>query len=143
MSLFGFIFLLNLTFSTSFAGEVPLTTLFHIVPMADWKTQSNGKEYAPPSLAIDGFIHLSTREQTLETASRFFKGRHDLLLLELSISSDDPILKFEGAVGDKNGRSGLFPHYYGKLKVNSVKQIFILEPNSNGTFTFPSKIYEQ
>ncbi|PWU19697.1 MAG: DUF952 domain-containing protein [Bdellovibrio sp.] len=134
--------LLHLALSTAFAEKVPMATLFHIVSRTDWKTHSDGKSYVPSSLTKEGYIHLSTNEQVLGTANRFFKGQNDLLLLELSIPADDPKLKFESTEGDKNDRSSFFPHYYGKLKINSVRRILILEPSPDGNFAFPSKNYE-
>lgn len=115
-----------------------MESLFHIVSRDDWKIYFNGKEYAPPSLAKEGFIHLSTRAQALETAVVFFKNRNDLLLLELTISPSDSLLKYEGAVGDN--RRGLFPHFYGKLSLSLVKCIFVMESKVDGSFDFPTKL---
>jgi len=110
--------------------------LFHIVSRADWRAQTSGGAYHPPSLAQEGFIHLSTRVQVIETANLFFKGKTGLQLLELAIDAKDPALKWEPPAG-AHSRDGLFPHYYAELPLKAVRKIHAFEPRADGSFAPP------
>ena len=111
----------------------PLTTLFHIVTSEQLNNDSDGRLYRPQSLAQEGFIHLSLREQVLGSANAFFKGQQGLQLLELEIPPTDLKLKWEKAVD----RDELFPHYYGPIELSWIKRIYTFEAKSDGTITLP------
>jgi len=59
-----------------------------------------------PLDAKDGFIHLSTAEQTPKTAGRFFSDTKNLWLLKI------PLQRIEQNVKWEEGRSGCFAHLY-------------------------------
>lgn len=117
--------------------------LYHIVDRNDWEQISDHQEYRPNSLLKDGFIHLSTKGQVLETAGIFFKGKHNLLLLELDIPSNDKNLKWESPVFGAQSRKELFPHYYGGLPLTYVMKVYIFEPNQDSSFSFPMATLEK
>ncbi|MES2734590.1 MAG: DUF952 domain-containing protein [Bacteroidota bacterium] len=110
-------------------------TLFHIVRKQDWLSGEDKPYYKPESLEKEGFIHLSTREQVIETARVYYKGAMDLLLLEVEISHADPVLKWESVPRSETA----FPHYYGELPRTFVKKVYHFKPNHIGDFTFPSE----
>ena len=58
--------------------------------------------------AKDGFIHLSTAEQTPATAGRFFSQTNSLSLLKIPLTHIEEDVKWE------DGGSGCFAHLYGK-----------------------------
>ncbi|KAF6839440.1 hypothetical protein CPLU01_01860 [Colletotrichum plurivorum] len=58
----------------------------------------------------DGFIHLSTAEQVLGTADRFFSTTHKLWLLKLPYSSLEQGIRWD----DLPSGDGCFPHLYGR-----------------------------
>jgi uncharacterized protein (DUF952 family) len=58
----------------------------------------------------DGFMHLSTAAQVLETANRHFRGQRGLLALEIDEATLGPSLRYERSRG-----GALFPHFYGAL----------------------------
>jgi uncharacterized protein (DUF952 family) len=104
--------------------------LFHIVPASDWSAAQAAGALKPGSLASQGFVHLSERGQVLGTANRFFRGRRDLLLLEIDAAKlSDPVRYEEGEPGV------LFPHLYGPLPVSAVVSAKPLVPGGDGTFT--------
>ena len=103
--------------------------LFHIVDRKDWAAHVVDGFYSPPSLAKEGFIHFSTEEQVEPTANLYFKGKRDLLLLEITLPASDPNLKFEAAAGPGN-REGSFPHYYSKLSLSFVTAIFQIDADA-------------
>jgi len=69
-----------------------------------------------PLDASDGYIHLSTAEQTPATASRFFAGESTLYILKIEYVRVEPDIKWEEA------SSGIFAHLYngGKLGIEQV-----------------------
>ncbi|MBE2248221.1 MAG: DUF952 domain-containing protein [Myxococcus sp.] len=93
----------------------PMPPLFHIVPVAAWEAARASGEYRPPSLAAEGFIHLSTSAQWPLTAARFFKGQSALLLLEVDAAAVASQVRFEAADGDS------FPHLYAPLSPSAVR----------------------
>ncbi|WP_375201386.1 DUF952 domain-containing protein [Hyphococcus sp.] len=64
----------------------------------------------------DGYFHLSTRDQALETARLHFAGVDDLVALEIPVAAIADKLKFE--LAPKRGEA--FPHYYGELQAAHV-----------------------
>ena len=80
---------------------------------------------------LDGYMHLSTRDQALETARLYFAGATDLLALEIALDEIATQVKFELAV--KRGEK--FPHLYGALRTEHINRAIQLEP-SNGGFKF-------
>lgn len=74
-----------------------------------------------PLDAKDGFIHLSTAEQTPKTAGRFFTDAANLCLLKL------PLQRIEHNVKWEEGTSGCFAHLYdqgvGKDEVIDTKSM--------------------
>ena len=103
--------------------------IFHLVDSEAWALAVKCGEHRPPSLQAQGFVHLSTREQVLGTANRFFAGRTDLLLLHVDEARLVGTLKYE------EGEPGqLFPHLYGPLPVAAIVKAVVLTPEASGVF---------
>lgn len=73
--------------------------------------QSDG---APVDLA-DGYIHLSTAQQVMETAARHFSSESDLVLVALDPAKLGDALRWEPSRG-----GALFPHLYRPLHHGDV-----------------------
>jgi uncharacterized protein (DUF952 family) len=103
--------------------------IFHLTDAAAWVLALERGELRPASLQAQGFVHLSTGEQVLGTANRFFAGRTDLLLLQVDETQLQAGLKYEeGEVGQ------LFPHFYGPLPLPSILKAVPLKPDAAGIF---------
>ncbi len=76
----------------------------------------------------DGFVHLSTKAQALETARLHFADADDLLALEIPLERIKDKVKFELAPK----RGGDFPHLYGTLRADHVAQAIRLERGEDG-----------
>ncbi len=76
----------------------------------------------------DGYMHLSTRDQALETARIHFAGATDLLALEISLGEIDGQLKFE--LAPKRGEK--FPHLYGALRTEHIRRAIKLVSCGDG-----------
>ncbi len=104
--------------------------LFHILSREEWALASTAGRHAPPSLAAEGFVHLSTRPQLLRTAERHFKGRDDLLVLSVLEDRLASPLRYEEAHGEP------FPHLYGPLELQAVEAVAPLRRDGD-RFVFP------
>ena len=58
----------------------------------------------------DGFIHLSTREQLAGTLAKHFRGKHDLVLIQIETRLLGEELRWEVSRG-----GDAFPHLYAAL----------------------------
>ena len=114
-------------------------TLYHLVSRSDWQTYTDGRYYRPLSLKTEGFIHLSTREQVIPSAQKYFKGEQDLLLLQLLIPTSDPLLKWETP---PNGEAS-FPHYHGEIALSMVMDTRVIHPDQEGRFFFPKEPFRK
>ena len=94
--------------------------ILHIVSSDDWDAAQAAGLYTPPSLASEGFIHLSTPEQVLRTAGRFYAGRSDLLVVWVDPTLLTPELRYEQPPPSDPGAAELFPHLYGPLELEAV-----------------------
>ena len=79
----------------------------------------------------DGFMHLSTAAQVLETANRHFAGQPSLVALEIDAALVEGDLRYETSRG-----GALFPHLYGALKREAVVAVRALVKDDEGKFAF-------
>ena len=89
--------------------------LFHLCTRASWDTTD--ADYAPASLATEGFIHLSTAAQWPRSRARFFAGRRDLVLLVIDPALLGDAVRYERADGED------FPHLYAALARTAVVEV--------------------
>lgn len=97
--------------------------IHHIVAGAAWERALVVGRYRHPSLAQEGFIHFSTREQIEGTARKHYAGQRDLLLLTIDPQLLDAELRWEPSRGGE-----LFPHLYGELAVTAVVDVRPIDP---------------
>lgn len=103
--------------------------LYHLISEADWRAAQASGEYRPASLGKEGFIHLSTAAQWVGAANRFYRGRTDLLLLEVDADRLRAEVRFEAADGDR------FPHLYGPMELEAATVVRALTPDEGGGFS--------
>lgn len=106
--------------------------IYHITTRSQWEDALPKLVYEGDTLGTEGFIHCSTREQVLGTANAFYRGRLDLVLLEIDTQKLAPELRYDQI---PDGR--FFPHLYGPLNVSAVARVFPFEPSPDGTFSWP------
>ncbi|HZS61844.1 MAG TPA: DUF952 domain-containing protein [Gemmatimonadaceae bacterium] len=113
--------------------------IFHILSKSAWQQAVRDGVYAPPSLQTDGFIHASTREQTLGTANGFFRGVPDLVLLRVDPQRLKTELRWDppADVGDTRSDQ-LFPHIYGPLNLDAVAGAVDFTCDADGSFAWPA-----
>ena len=103
-----------------------MALIYHLISPSDWEKTLNKSSYAPSSLAEEGFIHFSTKDQVLRTASRFFGDASEMVVLEVSEKQVKPDLKWEEADGE------LFPHVYAGLPLEKVTNTRVIWKNPKG-----------
>jgi uncharacterized protein (DUF952 family) len=110
-----------------------MAIIYKICPMATWRrAESEGVFRGSEADRRDGYIHLSTGTQVIETAARHFAGGRDLVLVAVDSERLGEALKWEPA------RSGdLFPHLYEPLDVALVLSVAPLPLGADGRHEFP------
>ena len=113
-----------------------MTLVYKICPRASWaEAQASGRFVGAPVDLADGFIHLSTAAQVEETAARHFADIADLLLLSIDAEALGEALRFEPSRG-----GDLFPHLYGELALDAVRDVFELLLDQEGRHVFPPSL---
>ena len=108
--------------------------VFHIVPRSDFAAALESGSYEADSLASEGFIHCSTREQVLRTAARFYGGRAGLVLLCIEAARLQDRLRFEAADGES------FPHCYGAIPLDAIPAVIDFPCRTDGSFELPQEL---
>ena len=108
-----------------------MALIYHITAASNWAAAQAQGSYTADSLASEGFIHCSKKEQTIHTANRYYTGQHGLLLLAIDPARVKPEIRFENLTGG----SELFPHIYGPLNLDAVAAALPYEPEPDGRFT--------
>jgi len=113
-------------------SERRTTMIYHIISIHEWEMAQQKGVYAPSSLSNEGFIHCSTEKQVTGVANSLYKGRTDLIVLEIEEDQVDAKIVFE----DLYHLNQQFPHIYGVLNVNAVTKLFQFQPDQTGEFIF-------
>lgn len=108
--------------------------LFHIIDSATWNVTKLQHEYRPQRFDVEGFIHLSTKEQVLRPANLLYAGQQNLLLLVIDPGKLDAEVVYEAG---SHGEDELFPHLYGPLNIDAVTGHIEFPCNSDGSFSLP------
>ena len=90
--------------------------IYKLLPAAEWAEAETRGGYDGSAVdRRDGFVHLSARDQVVETAARHFADESDLVLLTVDPDRLGAELRWEPSRG-----GALFPHLYGPLPVSAV-----------------------
>jgi uncharacterized protein (DUF952 family) len=112
-----------------------MNTLFayKLLDQDAWKAwKESGLFSGSPDDLRDGFIHLSTAEQTAETAAKYFADVEPLVLAMVDLTAVADTLRWEPS------RSGaLFPHVYGPIAYGAVARHSMLRLGADGRHMFP------
>ncbi len=119
--------------------------IYHITDRAAWHTAEIRGCYSAPSLASEGFIHCSTRNQILSVANDFYRHVPDLLLLCIDDNRLRAELRWEApAHPDSDAAVSVstdmrFPHIYGILNLDAVTAAIGFSENDYG-FVLPQDL---
>ncbi|GIF02974.1 DUF952 domain-containing protein [Actinoplanes siamensis] len=105
--------------------------ILHLCPRSVWESVSD--TYVADSLATQGYIHCSDPDGVHLPANLLFRGRTDLVLLEIDETRTGvPVVWEDGDPPDPSGRQ--FPHVYGPLPVSAVMAVHEYQPLPDGSF---------
>lgn len=107
--------------------------IYKICPRTEWEDATGAGVFDGSAVDHrDGFIHFSTAEQSLETASKHFAGVTGLVLVKIDAEKLGDALKWEVS---RNG--DLFPHLYAPLKPDETEWVRDLPLGDDGSHVFP------
>ena len=111
-----------------------MATIYKICAASEWHEAEQAGVYRGAAVDHrDGFIHFSTAGQARETASKWFAGQRDLVLVAVDAGALGSRLKWEPSRG-----GALFPHLYGELDTKAVLRADPLPLDAAGRHVFPS-----
>lgn len=116
--------------------------IYHLALVDEWEAaRAAGEPYARSSvgvsLAEEGFVHFSFREQVAATAERFYAGRDDVVVLVVDTDRLTSPLVIEPPVGTEDPDAEEFPHVYGPLDLAAVVAVLPAPPGPTGVPTIP------
>jgi uncharacterized protein (DUF952 family) len=125
--------------ATSSPGDVErasASAIFHITDASSLEAASTTGAYVPPAFKVEGFIHCSYAGQVCAVADRIFRGRRDLVLIEIDRT------QLDCAVVEENleGGSELYPHIYGPLPIAAIRHVHRFPCRADGGFDMPARI---
>ena len=110
--------------------------IYHIATKTEWDTAKLFGEYYPSEPSGCPFIHCSFGHQVTEIANFLFKGRRDLIRLEIDAKKVASELKVESPEPNTEA----YPHLYRKLKCDEVLAEHEFQPNTDGSFSISEKL---
>lgn len=111
------------------------TTIYKVIDKDVWSAAKVTGEFAGAAIDIrDGYIHLSSAEQVVETVQKHFAGQDNLLLLSVSTAKMADDLKWETSRNDQR-----FPHLFRPLTAAEVVAEEPLPLNEDGSHRFPAR----
>ena len=110
--------------------------IFHITTETAWADAQLLDEYSVFSLVSEGFIHLSTAEQALGSAERYYDEVAGLVLLQVDEARCKAEVRWEPPAHEPTS-GARFPHLYGPLNLDAVLDARPLTKDDDGRFVFP------
>lgn len=107
--------------------------LFHFVTPDAWSARLEASTWAPPSLANEGFVHLSFAAQLRGTCDVHYSEGDSLYLFEVDHDSIRADLKVEPSRG-----GALFPHLYRGLAIEEILGHWALKRDAGGRWSLPA-----
>ena len=93
--------------------------IFHIANAADVDALDHSGAYRCDSLSTEGFIHCCDKHQLASVVQRYYQAVDDVQLMLLDPDNLSSALIRENTMGG----SELFPHVYGAINAEAVRQI--------------------
>lgn len=104
--------------------------ILHLARGEDWDAARATGAYTADSLSSEGFIHCSEPQQVIAVANARFRGRRDLVMLQVAVARLTAPLQYENLEGGDD----LFPHVYGPLNIDAIVAATVFLPDGGGAF---------
>jgi uncharacterized protein (DUF952 family) len=105
-------------------------TIYHLTTPAAWQQTGPGP-YRASSLSAEGFIHCSNADQLARVANLFYPDQPALLVLCIDATRLESTLRDEDP-----GIGELFPHVYGAINRDAIRDVRPLERGPDGRWAF-------
>jgi uncharacterized protein (DUF952 family) len=92
--------------------------IYHIVLPEIWERASGDAEYAAESLATEGFIHCSYRNQLDDVLARYYRDAGRVFILHINAHRLTSHLVSEPSTGGE-----IYPHVYGPINRAAVVEV--------------------
>ncbi len=102
--------------------------IYHLCQRREWLMSQAAGEYRPDSLAIEGFIHCSQREQIIDVANRYYKNVPEMVLLTVNPEMLSSEIRWENSGGS------YYPHIYGPINLLAVSGVTEMRPDDDGVY---------
>ncbi len=111
--------------------------VYRIVSAEAWERAQHEGCLTPNAFdAASGFMHLSARDEVLESARRYFSAASQPMALEIPTHRLGAELVWEQVAARGNVA---FPHLYAtEVNVDDVSAVFPLRPANDGSYTWGS-----
>ena len=121
------------------AGGTILDVILHICGAAEWAEVGEDGAYRPPSLDDAGFVHCSDFGTAHLPANALYRGRTDLVLLEIDPAKVGVPVRWED--GEPPHPAGVwFPHVYGPIPRAAVVGVHAFGEVDGGGFRLPDSL---
>ena len=90
--------------------------IYHVIERLTWKKAKQGTLYEGDTLKINGYIHCCLSEQIESVLLNWFKGKHDLVILEINPGKLNSPIIYESL----DSSLETFPHVYGPINLDAV-----------------------
>jgi glutathione S-transferase len=105
--------------------------IYHLVTPSDWESAGTGP-YRAASLATEGFIHCSNRDQVARVANLFYADAAELLVLAVEVNRlTSPARDEDAGTGER------FPHVYGPLDRDAIVAVERLQRGPDRHWILP------
>lgn len=99
-----------------------MPTIYHVTTRPDWNEAVSKGFYEAASLKTEGFIHCSEQHQVAGVLERYFEGQTGLVKLVIDADKLSSPLVFDWSPSLHD----TFPHIYGPINVDAVKEVIPL-----------------
>lgn len=93
------------------------SAVLHLATPDQWAAAQAAGAIAPPSLAVEGFVHCSTEAQLEDTIQRHFPSADELVLVRLDVDDLGDALRWE-----ESHHGEIFPHVHRAIRLDEVRQ---------------------
>ena len=116
-----------------------MTDFYHIIDRAEWEQAQAAGTYRPESVDSEGFIHCSYAAQILLPANTLYRGRPNLVLLQIDPAQVQAAIRHDPVDVVRSGvpSQEAFPHIYGPLNPSAVVRVLPFPPDVDGRFRLP------
>lgn len=103
---------------------------FHLTPQTCWLAQRDHAEYVPEAFKSDGFIHCTDGEENVvAVGNRYYTGdTREMVCLVIECSAVTAQIRYEDC-------ARIYPHIYGPLNIDAVREVRAVVRTADGTFT--------